>query len=259
MCELLGLAFNEPVTPRISFRGFRRRGRGNPHGWGLAWFSNGQAEIRKEPAPADTSAKAGRVQMEEHISSPVFIGHVRFASCGDPSLANTHPFQRDFRGAPVVFAHNGTLTKGMLGDLFQLGRFRPEGETDSEEAFCHFLSWMDDQAVSFSDFARIEDWLRKLNGRGNMNLLFSNGTELFAYRDRGGYNGLCFTYRSAPFAKVSLVDEDWKVNLAQDKPASERGFIVATRPLTDETWINLRPGGLLVLRGGEAVYGDPRT
>jgi glutamine amidotransferase len=108
MCELLGLAFNEPVTAGISFRGFRHRGGRNPDGWGLAWFSNSQAEIRKEPAAASKSETARLLQTDK-ASSSIFIGHVRLASCGNLSLKNTHPFQRTFRAVHVVFAHNGTL------------------------------------------------------------------------------------------------------------------------------------------------------
>jgi len=38
MCELLGMSFNLPVRPSISFRGFRHRGEENPDGWGIAFY-----------------------------------------------------------------------------------------------------------------------------------------------------------------------------------------------------------------------------
>jgi len=38
MCELLGLNFKLPVSPSFSFRGFRHRSEGNPHGWGIARY-----------------------------------------------------------------------------------------------------------------------------------------------------------------------------------------------------------------------------
>jgi predicted glutamine amidotransferase len=120
---------------------------------------------------------------------------------------------------------------------------------------------MEEEELSFSDcdFSRIEDWLRDLNQHGTMNLLFSEGKALFAYRDQNGYNGLCCTYRTAPFPAIELKDEDWKVDLAQQKRPLEKGFIVATRALTDELWHDLARGRLLVIRGGEAIYGDPRA
>jgi len=254
MCELLGLAFNEPVTVRISFRAFRHRGRHNPHGWGLAWFHEGRPEIQKEEYPPAHRSEKARNLLNCPIVSHIFIGHVRLASRGDRRPENTHPFCKDFHGTPVVFAHNGTLK-----NLPEPSHFHPDGETDSEQAFCLLLSWMQEEQIAFSDFPKIEDWLRQLNNKGTMNLLFSNGTELFAYRDAKEHNGLCFTYRKAPFPVVTLEDEEWCIDLSEVKKPSERGFVIATRPLTNEDWTALRPGSLLVIREGKAVYGDPRA
>jgi predicted glutamine amidotransferase len=255
MCELLGLAFNEPVTVSISLRAFQHRGAANPDGWGLAWFKDGQPEIRKEPASANRSrAVLDVLSKPNSFISNIFIGHVRYASCGTRTEQNTHPFWRDLHGTPIVFAHNGTLR-----DLPEPANLRPHGETDSERALCLFLSWMQKEGVAFSNFRRIEEWLRQLNRRGSMNLLFSNGSELFAYRDANEYKGLCFTYREAPFQVITLQDEDWTVDLSEVKKPSERGFVIATSPLTDENWTDLRPGALLVIQAGSAVYGDPRV
>jgi predicted glutamine amidotransferase len=190
--------------------------------------------------------------MNNKISSAIFIGHVRRASCGGVSTANTHPFSQAVHGATVVFAHNGTLS-----GLPQPNRFRPNGETDSERAFCLLLSWMEEEQVSLSDYPRIENWLRQLNHHGTMNVMFSNGTEFFAYRDVKGYNGLCLTYRKAPFPSIKLQDEDWAIDLSEEKKPSERGFIVTTKPLTGETWTDMKKGDLLVIRTGKALYGDP--
>jgi glutamine amidotransferase len=78
MCELLGLAFNEPVTVSISFRAFRHRGATNPDGWGLAWFKDGRPEIRKEPKPANESGAAlDVVDKPNSFVSNIFIAHVR--------------------------------------------------------------------------------------------------------------------------------------------------------------------------------------
>ena len=253
MCELLGLAFNEPVTAGISFRGFRHRSASNSHGWGLAWFEDGRASIQKEAAPAIESKAALNAQTDTSISSSIFIGHVRYATCGLKSRPNTHPFHQIVHGRSIVFAHNGTLS-----GLPQQNHFRLNGETDSEQAFCVFLSWMKEEEVPFSNYAWIEDRLRRMNRLGHMNLLFSNGSELFSYHDMNGYKGLHLTCREAPFPSINLQDEDWTVDLAEEKKPSERGFIIATKPLTDEAWTELERGRLVIQRG-RAVYGDPRV
>jgi predicted glutamine amidotransferase len=69
------------------------------------------------------------------------IAHIRHATQGAVSLANTQPFVRELRGRVHVFAHNGAVgalpasARGNCGG----GRFQPIGETDSEVAFCQFL------------------------------------------------------------------------------------------------------------------------
>lgn len=91
------------------------------------------------------------------------------------------------------------------------------GETDSEQAFCLLLDEMSANNIQFDNFAGIEEILHRLNAFGNMNLVFSEGEHLYVYRDKNGYNGLCAVERRWPFPEVSLVDEDWRVDLRAKK------------------------------------------
>ena len=253
MCELLGLSFNREVHCSLSFRGFRHGGDNKPHGWGVARFSGNACQVFKEPINANHSRLAEFLRDYEQFASKIFIGHVRYRSVGEPSLENTHPFVRVFRRREVALAHNGTL----MGDLPRNElRFRPVGDTDSEWLLCALLTELSAERIAFTDFPRIEVLLSRFNGQGRMNLLFSEGEHLYAYRDGSGYrNGLCMVQRAAPFDGVSLQDEDWHIDLASEKDPSERGVVIATRPLTDEPWTDLRSGALYVFRDGELVYG----
>ena len=186
----------------------------------------------------------------QQLKSKIFIGHVRFGNVGGQSLANTHPFSREVRGRHFVFAHNGTLDSANLRHGLD-GQFAPVGKTDSELALCVLLTWMVKEEVPFTSFVVIEKRLRQMNELGNMNLLFSEGNHLFAYHDGKGYNGLCFTRRIAPFPRVSLQDEDWEVDLAEEKGPDQRGDVIATKPLTDEKWIPFVKGTLVVFNDGE--------
>ncbi|UCE24603.1 MAG: class II glutamine amidotransferase [Candidatus Zixiibacteriota bacterium] len=253
MCELLGLNFNQPVRPSLSFRGFRHRGKINPHGWGIARFDGHACQVFKEPIRAPESRLATFLRDYESFESKIFIGHVRYANRGLPSLQNTHPFVRTFRSREVALAHNGTVAPVMDGAAL---KFHPTGETDSEYLLCALLTTMSGQRIAFTDYDGVQDVLLGFNRHcaGSMNLLFSEGIHLFVYRDRGGYNGLCVTERNAPFDRVSLRDEDWEVDLAYEKRLDQRGFVVATRPLTSEQWTDLRPGSLTVFRDGDCVF-----
>jgi glutamine amidotransferase len=50
------------------------------------------------------------------------------------------------------------------------------------------------------------------------------------------------------------VDEDFEINLAEEKEETQRGFIIATKPLTDERWENFHPGELIVFRDGDIIF-----
>jgi len=258
MCELLGLAFNKPISPGLSFRGFRHRAGGNKHGWGLAAITPTKSRITKEPIRADQSAVSQSLRDDHTLAAPIFIGHVRFASRGEVNLKNTHPFTRRINGSDFVFAHNGTLSIDQLNRR-DAGTFLVEGSTDSELAMCVLLSWMTRDKVDHHDYTRIERFLKDLNVAGNLNLLFSDGQRLYGYHDVSGYNGLCWTHRKAPFCQVSLRDEDWKADLGEDKSPDQKGFVIASRRLTDgEDWRNFQPGSLMVFERGDVVYGARR-
>jgi predicted glutamine amidotransferase len=253
MCELMGLNFNQAVRCSLSFRGFRHRSEENPDGWGIARFEGKASQVFKEPISATRSRLSEFVRDYEAFVSRIFIGHVRQASRGAHTLENTHPFVRVFRQREVVFAHNGTLNlPGTTGRL----TFRPVGETDSERLFCELLSRLSVGRVPLTEFEIIEVLLRGFNSFGTMNLLFSEGEHLYVYHDRAGYNGLCMTERSAPFGHVRLQDEDWSVDLNEEKHPGQRGVVIATSPLTNEQWTDLTPGSLWVFKDGQRVYGD---
>jgi glutamine amidotransferase len=252
MCELLGLSFRHPVRCAPAFDGFRNRSEENPHGWGIARFEGRACQVFKEPVKALDSKLAAFLHEYESFVGTLFIGHVRKASRGELSLQNTHPFVRVLGDREIAFAHNGTVEPVLAkSDL----AFLPVGDTDSEHLFCAVLTRLSGQQIAFSEFARIEAILAEFNHFGTMNVLFSEGDRLYCYRDKGGHNGLCITERIPPASKDVFADEDWKVGLVRGKRERQRGYVIATRPFTDETWKDLPCGKLLVLEAGNIRYG----
>ena len=262
MCELLGMSFNLSVRPSISFRGFRYRGKNNPHGWGIAFYPDESAQVIKEPIKAKESLLSKFLRDYREIKAKIFIAHVRYTSIGTKSHKNTHPFCRELNGVEYVFAHNGTLEdyKSLM-----LGRFKPIGETDSEHAFCYLLKCIEEKEKTQkiaqwkkNDFDWLAEKLRKINEYGSFNCIFSDGKHLFCYHDKNGYNGLCFFQRKPPYSKIRLLDEDWEINLAEEKRSEQTGFIVATRKLTNESWENFKFGELIVFKDGKMIYSNHR-
>ncbi|MCD6380902.1 MAG: class II glutamine amidotransferase [Candidatus Odinarchaeota archaeon] len=254
MCELLGLCFNKPVRPGISFRAFRRRGEYNPHGWGIAFYPGKSALVLKEPIKSTVSYLSEFLERYSGIRSKIFVAHVRYTSVGVVNYDNTHPFSRELNGREYVFAHNGTLKNFKS---LRIGRFKPLGGTDSEYVFCHILDEIGERGIenwSEDDFRWLGEKFREINGYGKFNCLMSDGEYLFAYHDINGYKGLHYVRREAPFPSIRLLDDDYRVDLSEEKDPSQRGYIVATHPLTDEEWEKFSPGELIVFKDGDIVF-----
>jgi glutamine amidotransferase len=254
MCELLGMSFNQAVRPSLSFRGFRQRGKYNQEGWGLGFYPDKAAQIIKEPQKASESRLSEFIRDDPEIRSKLFIAHVRRGSLCKVAYMNTHPFSRELKGKEYIFAQNGTLSSL---EKLPLGRFRKIGCTDSEHAFCHILNCVEERdLIRWSD--ENLDWLteklREINDLGHFNCIFSDGEYLFCYYDQGGYSGLCFLHRRAPYGQVQLLDEDFEINLSEEKDPIQRGFIIATKGLTDEPWESFIPGELIVFENGKIVF-----
>lgn len=254
MCELLGMCFGRPVSPSISFTGFRHRGEHHPDGWGIAFYPDESAQVFKEPVKAGESALSNFLKDYKGAHSKIIIGHVRKASVGSNFHKNTHPFQREVDGKDYVMAHNGTLKDFREG--LSLTYFHPVGETDSEHAFCHILDRILKNRIrewKKSDFKWLLGAIAKINQYGTFNTLFSNGEYLFAYRDKDGKRDLHFLKKNAPSWNLRLLDRDFSINLAE-KDKQKSGYIIATCPLTREKWESFGKGELIVFKDGKIVF-----
>ena len=104
-------------------------------GWGIGYYQQG--EVLRRLTPLESAMPLDFHRLAHDVRSRVLVGHVRRASAGGPSMANTHPFRfRDW-----LFAH--------CGDIPDFERLRPRlmqnmpeflardvaGETDSEVLF----------------------------------------------------------------------------------------------------------------------------
>jgi glutamine amidotransferase len=101
----------------------RLQSKDHPDGWGIGYYADGPDAsplvIRSvSPAFADEEFDAE----VRRIAARTVVAHVRRASCGPVSLANTHPFHH----GRWLFAHNGTVHE------FERSRVRIEAEIDSD-------------------------------------------------------------------------------------------------------------------------------
>lgn len=103
----------------------------NPDGTGVGFFDpDGGPHVDKQPIAAFEDRQF--VTEAREIYSRTFVSHIRHATTGGLTVANTHPFCQHDR----LFAHNG-----VIGDLPELeshlgeARALVQGDTDSERYF----------------------------------------------------------------------------------------------------------------------------
>ena len=252
MCQLLGMNCNVPTDICFSFAGFQARGGLTDHhrdGCGIAFFEGLGVRLFLDPQASIHSPVAELVKVYP-IRSLNVIAHIRKATQGEVSLANTHPFQRELWGRYWIFAHNGNLLS------FQpptAGCYRPVGSTDSERAFCYMLdrlaqAFPNEQPEPATLYAALSRLAAELSAYGEFNFLLSNGERLFAHCT----TRLSYIIRQAPFKQAHLIDQDVNVDFSTVTRPDDRVAVIATSPLTDdEVWTPVLPGRLMCFYQGQ--------
>ncbi len=253
MCQLLGMNCNVPTYIVFSFEGFHRRGGltdKHADGWGIAFFEEDGWRVFLDNQPSATSQVA-RFVREYPIKSRSVIAHIRKATQGKVSLANTHPFRRELWGKEWIFAHNGNLTSPP--DCRGL-RFQPIGNSDSEQAFCWLLDQISQAFPAAPSaevlFPRLKQWATQLAESGTLNFLLGWNDTLFAHCS----TQLWYITRQAPFTVAHLADADLSVDFSEVTSLDDRVAVIATQPLTDnENWTAFGQGELLAFQDGKLI------
>ena len=235
MCRLFGAAASAPVD--VSFEllhsdnSVLRQSEQHDSGWGSAYYSDGEPDIRRFPlaAHADESfdeVTSGRAQL--------IMVHVRRATIGGLKLENTHPFSR----GPYTYCHNGTILKA--AQLEPLADRPPAGDTDSERFFNMLMTGFDRDDVVGSLRRAVEAVCERC-GFSALNFLFCDGRRLYAYRF-----GI---YRLYWLVRNLDLDADTRTHyhLHLERPSGEHLALVASEQLTDdEPWEEFAQDELLI-------------
>jgi predicted glutamine amidotransferase len=265
MCELFAMASRVPATVNLSLDEFARHGGLTDHhkdGWGIAYYQDRDAQIIREPHPAFDSAQLQFVR-HQGLGSSLVISHIRKATQGEPALRNTQPFSRELFGRVHVFVHNGMLPAITDSLSLESDHYLPIGETDSEYAFCVLLNKMHrlwsnncsapDLAERLKVVGELADELRPL---GPANFIYSDGDYIFGHGDKRTHRdgirppGLFLLHRSC---EVEPQPVDVPGLLISTQAESQDIVLLASVPLTDETWTPLKQGEILVLQKGFVV------
>jgi predicted glutamine amidotransferase len=183
MCRLFGMAGGRrPVTATFWLLeapdSLAEQSRREPDGTGLGVFDDqGRPSVYKAPLPAYQDQEFARRARE--VCSRTFVAHVRYASTGGLTLANTHPFEQQDR----LLAHNGVIEdlptlERELGPAMQ----SVQGETDSER----FFALITREAERAGDVGRgiteAASWVAEHLPVFALNLVLVTATDLWALR-----------------------------------------------------------------------------
>jgi glutamine amidotransferase len=265
MCELFALSSRVPTTVSFSLQRFAQRGglQGKMlDGWGLAYYDGRDLRLYREPEPARDSAWLPFIGSRQAPSTLV-VSHIRHATRGGISLANTQPFVREIGGRMHCFAHNGKLS-GIDGlPEFDGGAYTPVGETDSELAACALFARMAslwrgaEQPALKLRLTTVERFAAELRQLGPANFLYADGEILIAHGHRRTQSdgrieppGLWMLQRSCDVDPSALAKAGVRVS---DGHGAQRAVLFASVPLTDEPWRALAEGEAVCVAGGEAL------
>src|ERR1700748_2853696 len=111
------MSFEGELAPSFALRCLHP-GRKPPDGWGIGYYPGGEpsASVLKEPAPENRSIRSEIVKAWDPLASSIFVVHIRTATWGRNSDANTQPFVRAHGGREWVFGHSGRLRGRLVGD-----------------------------------------------------------------------------------------------------------------------------------------------
>ncbi len=251
MCRLFGLHCGRlPMTATFWLLdapdSLRLQGRRNPDGTGIGVFEpDGAARGDKQPIDAWDDTDFARDARTMHGTT--FVAHVRYASTGAHTVANTHPFELDGR----VFAHNGVVggLEALDARLDELGASAlVQGETDSERVFALITAEVRRNCGDVVDGVKAAiGWIADNGPVLSLNFVMVTATDLWALRypethplwyleraDRvpggDGWDGASARIRT----RVAPSDDD------------HRTVVVATERMDDEPgWSALEPGELM--------------
>lgn len=183
MCRLFGMAGGRhPVTATFWLLeapdSLAEQSRREPDGTGLGVFDDhGHPSVYKAPLAAYEDQQFA--QRAREVCSRTFVAHVRYASTGGLTLANTHPFEQEDR----LFAHNGVIEdlprlEHELGPAMSL----VHGDTDSERFFALVTREAERAGDVGQGIIRAASWVAEHLPVFALNLILITASDLWALR-----------------------------------------------------------------------------
>jgi predicted glutamine amidotransferase len=247
MCRLYGLRANEPTKVECTLVHAQNAlmlqsradlsGKSHANGWGLATYEDHEPHVERQAWAAYHGEHFRRAAAR--VYAETVIAHVRRATVGEVTLANTHPFV----WRRWVFAHNGTVPNFdqvsalMRGAMTEEHRGAIRGTTDSEHVFRLLLSILErSSGVSLAGALReattaVVAWSQRIDPDAPLGLtmLVTDGAHLVG--TRWGRSLVVLERHGVRDCEICGFP-----HVHHDPRHSYRAVVVASEPLTHEEW-----------------------
>ncbi|MFV0525623.1 MAG: class II glutamine amidotransferase [Acidimicrobiales bacterium] len=260
MSELIGMSFDQPATPLLSFSHIPGAIDDGRTGWGVAWYPDDElaAAAVRNPGSGVSDGVIDVLADRGTLHASLLIAHLRGAA-KRATHRDTHPFVRSFAGRSWTIAHNGDLL-GNLNDVLPLPddpALAPIGSTDTEHLLCWLLGRMAEAGTSTLEeygWTRVEQLMAQANQLGSLNVLLSDGTSLMAYRCVTGFQPLfCARYVPPETVGLDLVEAGVSVGMGGLGSGNSSLVLLSTLAFGSDTAEALAPGGMAVAAGGQVT------
>lgn len=258
--EILGMSFDSPASPSITLDGLEE-GTREPGGWGFGWYPSDDPAgvVIKNPRAVKESVMRRVLRDWDRFRSSVFVCQIRGAA-KRVSQQDTLPFLGRYAGRHWLFAHIGHLSRSMSTEL-SLGEnpiFEPVGRTDSEHAFCWFLTQLrlsGARTLNKAGWQAVHHLFKTLNRYGPSDFLISDGHVLIAYRDEEGRGEPLYHCRRMPPHRHPIIRNDsLEIDFGDALDQNRTMLLISSKPLSDGNWIEMQPGSLIAAKLGKIVY-----
>ena len=213
----------------------------NPDGAGIGRFEGpGAPVIDKQPLAAWQDPEFARAART--MQGTNFVAHIRYASTGAKTDANTHPFLQDGR----LFAHNGVVEglSALEARLTELdARDLVQGDTDSERAFALVTAEIRRHGGDVQEgLAAAVRWMAEEIPVYSLNVILATDDELYALR-YPDTNELYVLER--PATGNHLHAKSQRIHAHSSDLATTSSVVFASEPMDEDAWRLLEPGELV--------------
>ncbi|MGD2133729.1 MAG: class II glutamine amidotransferase [Maricaulaceae bacterium] len=250
MCRLYALRASEPTKVECSLVHAQNAlmaqsredlaGHSHAHGWGVAAYEDHAPHVERQAWAAYHGEHFRRAAARVYATT--VLAHVRDATVGEPTLANTHPFTHE----RWSFAHNGTLPAFdavrplLLERISDKHRAQIGGITDSEHIFRLLMTKIDARpSAPLADVLR--DTAREVialcneitpEKRIGLNLMATDGAQLAGTR----FGRTLFYVERRGLLDCEICGFP---HVHHHPGADYRALIIASEPITHENWSEL--------------------